>query len=150
MHLNPGALAALRRGPLAGAGAAAYWQLASSVAVHESKQREWAAIMQCIAILTRKGFSERKESAHLHNFPMGAALYKSGVSELRLARLLNAPPSLRADFAVRLCRRLARGEFARFNLITLAHYVLSGKGRTDRILAQTYYRAEAVSRSKTS
>lgn len=141
-HMAPGPLAALRRGPLAGAGTAAFWHLAARIETGEN-EREWAAIMQCIAILTQKGAGADKASAHLVSLPMGEALFRSNVSELRLSRLLNAPAALRADFAVRFCRRLARGEYARFNLITLAHYVLSESGRTDQIIAQTYYRAEA-------
>ena len=141
-RMNPGARAALRRGPMAGAGVAAYWQLAAAYDIG-TRQREWAAIVQCIAILTPKGSPGGLHSPHLRSRPMGAALFKSGISDSRLATLLNAPTSLRPNFAVRLCRRLARGEFARFNLVTLARYVLFGKGETDQILAQTYYREEA-------
>jgi len=140
--MAPGPLAALRRGPLAGAGAAAFWQLATRFEVG-AREKEWAAVIQCIAILTEKGAATDKASAHLSILPMGAALFRSNFSELRLSRFLSAPAAVRADFAVRLCRRLARGEHSRFNLITLAHYVLSKSEKTDRIIAQAYYRAQA-------
>ena len=139
--LGPGALSALRRGPMEGAGVAAYWRLAVQ---HEIGPQEtaWSQLVQAIAILTPRGGQENKQSAHLTGVSMGKALYSAGVSEGRLATLLGAPQALRPDLAVRLCRRLARSENARFNLVTLGHYVLGGGVVTDRIIAKEYYRAE--------
>ena len=74
---------------------------------------------------------------------MGAALYKAGVSELRLARLLDAPREMRRDLTVRLCRRLAATEHKRFHLRTLAELILFGSEETNRRIARDYYRAEA-------
>ena len=75
---------------------------------------------------------------------MGRALCEADMSELRLARLLSAAPELRWEVAVRTCRRLAAGEFNRFNLVTLGEFVLFGGDHTDRRIARDYYRARAA------
>ena len=144
-RLDPGSAAALRRGPLAGAGTAAFWKLAAEYAPGGAARDEagWAALIQAIAILTPKGRETDRRSAHDHTIPMGAALYKAGVSELRLARLLDAPREMRRDLTVRLCRRLAATEHKRFHLRTLAKLILDGSEKTNRRIARDYYRAEA-------
>ena len=105
-NLDPGSAAALRRGPLAGAGAAAFWKLAAEHASSGAVRDEtgWAALVRAIAILTPKGRETGRTPAHDPKISMGAALYGAGVSELRLARLLNAPREMRRDLAIRLCR----------------------------------------------
>ena len=143
-RLDPGSAAALRRGPLAGAGAAAFWKLAAEYAPGTARDEEgWAALIQAIAILTPKGREADRRSAHDPTVPMGAALYKAGVSELRLARLLGAPKELRRDLAVRACRRLAATEHKQFHLRTLAELILHGSEETNRRIARDYFRAEA-------
>ena len=152
-NLNPGSAAALRRGPLAGAGAAAFWKLAAEHASSGAAQDEtgWAALVQAIAILTPKGRETDRTPAHDPKVSMGAALYGAGVSELRLARLLNAPREMRRDLAVRLCRRLAATEHKRFDLRTLEKLILFDDDYTNhrddptnhRRIARDYYRAEA-------
>lgn len=144
-RLTPGPAAALRRGPLSGAGAAAFWQL---MATHQPKTNDeagWAALVQGIAILTPKGTDPNKKLAHEYRFPMGSVLSKAEFSELRLARLLNAPKEIRRDLAVRLCRRLSRTEHNRFNLGTLARFILFADDETDRQIARDYYRAKVES-----
>ncbi len=147
-RLRPGPAAALRRGPLAGAGAAAFWKLTAKYAPNEAAKNEygWAALIQAIAILTPKGRDPNKKSAHDHRVPMGRALYKSAFSELRLARLLAATTDLRRELAVRACRRLAATGQNRFDLVTLAYFILFGYDRTDRRIASHYYRAEATAK----
>ena len=100
-------------------------------------------MVQAIAILTPKGRKQGKDSAHQDTPQMGEALHDARVSELRLARLLAAPPDQRSDIVVRTCRRLARTDFKRFNLVLLAQFVLSTDG-TDaaRRIARDYYRAD--------
>ena len=143
-HLDPGSAAALRRGPLAGAGAAAFWKLAAEYAPGAARDEEgWAALIQAIAILTPKGREADRRSAHDPTVPMGAALYEAGVSELRLARLLGAPKEMRRDLAVRACRRLAATEHKRFDLRTLAKLILFDNEKTNHRIARDYYRAEA-------
>lgn len=145
-RLDPGPAAALRRGPYNGAGAAAFWKLLAKHnpvgAVHN--EAGWAALIQAIAVLTPKGRDPGKKPAHDYSVPMGRALCEAGVSELRLARLLSAAPDFRRDVAVRTCRRLAADEPNRFNLVTLAEFVLFGGDRTDRRIARDYYRAQAA------
>ena len=145
-RLDPGPAAALRRGPCSGAGAAAFWKLLTK---HDPvgavyNEAGWAALIQAIAILTPKGRDPAKQSAHAYSLPMGQALCRAEFTELRLARLLSAAPDLRRDLAVRTCRRLANGEFNRFNLVTLAEFVLFGGDRTGRRIARDYYRAQAA------
>ncbi len=143
-RLDPGSAAALRRGPLAGAGAAAFWKLAADYAPGGARDEAgWAALIQAIAILTPKGRETDRRSAHDYNIPMGAALYKAGVSELRLARLLGAPKEMRRDLAIRACRRLAATEHKRFDLRTLAKLILFDSEKTNHGIARDYYRAEA-------
>ena len=145
-RLDPGPAAALRRGPYRGPGAAAFWKLLARHnpfgAVHN--EAGWAALMQAIAVLTPKGRDPKKQSAHDYSLSMGRALYEAEFSEARLARLLSAAPELRREVAVRTCRRLAAGEFNRFNLVTLGEFVLFGGDRTDRRIARDYYRARAA------
>ena len=149
-NLDPGSAAALRRGPLAGAGAAAFWKLAAEYASSGAARDEagWAALIQAIAILTPKGRETDRRPAHDPTIPMGAALYEAGVSELRLARLLGAPREMRRDLALRLCRRLAATEHKRFHLRTLAELILFGSENTNRRIARDYYRAEARHRTE--
>ena len=148
--LDPGSAAALRRGPLAGAGAAAFWKLMAKHAPHRTANDEprWAALLQAIAILTPKGAESDRKPAHEPNFSMGAALYDAEVSELRLARLLGAPKEMQRDLAVRLCRRLSTTEHGRFHLRTLASLILFGDDETNRRIARDYYfRAQANERA---
>lgn len=146
--LAPGPAAALRRGPLAGAGAAAFWKLTAEHVPNEVRKNEegWAALIQAIAILTPKGRDPNKKPAHDRRLPMGTALYKANFSELRLARLLAATSELRRDLAVRACRRLATTGQNRFDLVTLAYFVLFGHDKTDRRIASHYYRADATAK----
>lgn len=145
-RLTPGPAAALRRGPLSGAGAAAFWQLMATHQPRTNDEAGWAALIQGITILTPKGTDPEKRSAHEYRFPMGSVLSKAELSELRLARLLNAPKEMRRDLVVRLCRRLSRTEHSRFNLETLARFILFADDDTDRRIARDYYRTDAESK----
>ena len=145
-RLGPGPAAALRRGPLNGAGAAAFWKLLArhgpvGAALDEAG---WASLIQAIAVLTPKGRDAEKRSAHDRSLSMGQALFAARFSELRLGRLLAAAPELRRNLAVRVCRRLAAGESNRFDLVTLGHFILSCGEVTDRRIARDYYRAYAA------
>lgn len=144
-RLDPGPAASLRHGPLAGAGAAAFWQLLATRDVRVNDEQDWAALIQAIAVLTPKGTQPDKRSAYDGGTTMGAVLHAAKVSDLRLARLLNAPRHTRGVAAVRLCRRLARSEDCRrFDIRTLARFILHGDDRTDRRIASEYYRAKAT------
>ncbi len=150
-RLDPGPAAALRHGPLNGAGAAAFWKLLAEYSPVGAVCREsaWAAVIQAIAVLTPKGRDPGKQPAHDYALQMGRALFKAKVSELRLARLLAARPVLRRELAVRVCRRLAATGPNRFNLVTLADFVLSANAdSTARRIARDYYRADAAARRK--
>ncbi len=149
--LDPGSAAALRRGPLNGAGAAAFWNLLERYSPDSAERAEprWAALIQAIAILTPKGRIAGKESAHQGTPSMGEALHGAGVSELRLARLLGAPPDQRSELVVRTCRRLAHTDFKRFNLVALGQFVLSNDStRAARRIARDYYRADLAAKRK--
>ena len=145
--LDPGPVAALRRGPFAGAGSAAFWKLLTEYAPNEAARNEagWAALVQAIAILTPKGRAAGKPSAH-GRLPMGNALYNARLSEVRLARLLAATTALRRERTIRACRQLAAGEHHRFDLVTLAHFILFGDEQTTRTIAREYYSADASTR----
>ncbi len=147
-RLSPGPAAALRRGPLEGAGAAAFWKLMAEHVPNATAAQEtgWAALIQCVAILTPKGREPSKVSAHKHSVPMGGALHSAGLSELRLARLLDAPQPMRRTLSIRLCRWLAGSEQNRFNLVTLGRFILFRNESTDRKIAREYYGADARKR----
>ena len=143
--LGPGPAAALRRGPLSGAGSAAFWKLmATHGPAGASDEVGWGVLIQAIAILTPKGTATNKKPAHDSSVPMGGALYRAGLSELRLARLLTAPREMRRQLSIRTCRRLAAAEQRHFDLITLARFVLYGDDRTGRRIARDYFRVEVT------
>lgn len=149
-RLDPGSAAALRRGPLAGAGAAAFWRLLAKYGPKgvEKNEEGWAALVQAIAILTPKGRNPDKRSSHDSSASMGGTLFGAGVSCLRLARLLAAPAEMRRQLVLRLCRRLSATDHNRFNLVSLAQFILFGDDWTDRRIAREYYRAERESEKK--
>lgn len=151
LHLDPASAAALRRGPLAGAGAAAYWKILAQLDIRTGPALEpaWAALVQAIAVLTPKGERPERQSAHNPAIPFGAALFAAEISELRLARLLNTPRSLRPEASVRICRRLASAGHNRFDLKDLYGLLLNERDWPLRKIAREYYRAEAA-RPKTS
>lgn len=148
-RLGPGPAAALRRGPAKGAGTAAYWQLVAQLE-NDGLQGEspaWEAIIQSIAILTPRGQDPEKQSSHDPTVAMGTALFDAQISELRLAHILNAPPATRRRLIVRTCRRLASSGHGRFDLKTLARFVLyKNSDKPAQRIAREYYRAEATAR----
>lgn len=144
--LEPGQAASLRRDPLAGSGSAAFWYLLAKNGIHPGrKQLEcWATVIRAIALLTPKGRrdSDRpKHSPHDGANPMGTALQRAGISEQRLARLLSARGGMRRDLVIRTCRRLAAKEAVRFDLRTLARFVLFEHESEARWIARKYYAA---------
>ena len=149
-RLKPGPAAALRRGPLEGEGSAAFWQLMADHGIDGTRLElaRWAAIVQAVAILTPRGREEEKPSAHDAGKPMGEALHEAEVSELRLARLLSARSAMRRDLAVRTCRRLAAGVPVRFDLRTLAKFILWENDPSQGYwIARHYYRAVAKAKA---
>lgn len=145
--LDPGPAASLRRDPLAGSGSAAFWQLLAEngIAATERMERRWAAVIQAIAILTPKGRASDgpKPSAHHAGNPMGTALQEAGVSDQRLARMLAARGKTRRELVIRTCRRLAGKEPVRFDLRTMAQFVLFEDEEAARWIARKYYTAAA-------
>lgn len=134
-RLSPGPAAALRRDPAResgtaaywGSGTAAYWRLVAQLEKDglQAENPAWETIIQSIAILTPRGQDPKKRSSHDPTVAMGAALFNAQFSELRLAQLLNAPPAARRRLVVRTCRRLASSGHYRFDLRTLAGFVLA-------------------------
>ena len=152
--LEPGPAASLRRDPLVGSGGAAFWYMmaANGIRPGNRKLERWAAVIQAIAILTPKGrrdFGRPKPSPHDGGNPMGTALHQAGITEQRLARLLSARRGMRRDLLVRTCRRLAAKEEVRFDLRTLARFVLFEDESEARWIARHYYAAH-VSAARTS
>ena len=157
--LDSASVAALRRGPLAGAGSAAFWDLVAAYGIG-SRPEEWASVLQAMAILTPVWGSAGRAtqaSAHDRSRPMGAAMFGAGVSELRLARLLSTRGHLRCDMLIRLCRRLSRAaENRRFDLVTLGWFAVHQNEETDRQIARDYCRAaprqrrDALARASTT
>ncbi len=143
--LDPGSAASLRRDPLSGSGAAPFWNLLARNRIEASGEslKRWATVIQAIAILTPKGRDSAKASAHNGSIPMGGALHRAGITHLRLARLLSARGQMRRDLLIRACRRLAVREPIRFDLRTLAKFVLYEDESQAQFIARKYYTAAA-------
>lgn len=146
-RMGPGLAASLRRDPLAGSGSAAFWDLLARNGIPGGRRMlpRWAAVIQAIAILTPKGGAsgERRPTAHNGGNPMGTALQEASISDLRLARLLAAKGKTRRDLVIRTCRRLAAKEPIRFDLRTMARFVLFEDEEAARWIARKYYTAAA-------
>lgn len=151
-RLDSGALAALRRGALVGAGAPAFWTL---LARHDlsAVRRDidgWAAVMQGMALMTPRGRDQNRPPAHDPRMPLGRALANGGTteregpsspplfSELRLARLMASKGMIRQDLALRACRMFASHE-VRINWSQMARLILDGDEYTARRIARDYY-----------
>ena len=144
-HLGSGPLAALRRGPLEGAGCAAFWQIMASHRIEATDRglKVWAAIVQAIAILTPRGRAEGKLSAHNPGIKLGSALCEAGISDLRLARLLSSKGAMRQELMIRQCRRLAASGNVRFDMFNLARFLLFERSdRPAQKIAESYYRSK--------
>lgn len=140
--LSPGLLAELRRGLLDGGGSAAFWRIMAKFEVPIHLEKEWAGLIQSIAILIPKGDRSERTSPHNPTVGLGTALYQANFSELRLARLLSARQDMRIDLTIRACRRLAASRYNQLNLITLAKLVLFNDEYAEYRVAREYYRAE--------
>ena len=137
--LERGLLAELRRGPLSGAGSVAFWKLVAEYDIPNYRELNWAVLTQAIAILTPKGEIAKNNSAYDPDVSMGRALYQSKFSDLRLARLLSARQDMRLDIIIRACRRLAAQKCNRFDLRTLARFILFQDVSTDQKIAREFY-----------
>jgi len=144
---GPGTLAALRRGPLEDQGVAAFWKLVAPLDLNPVKENDWAAIVQCIAILVPKG--DIRVDPHQPQTGMGTMLYSAHISELRLTALLSAPREERRTLLPRICRRLAsQAEYSQFNLTDLAYLVISNKQEFAWKVAKDYYREQAADQKR--
>ena len=125
-RLEPGPAAALRRGPLRGPGAYAFWRLITRYEPkgYEQAIEAWAALAQAIAILTPKGRDKEKPPAHDGRRAFGRALAETGVKEARLTQLLTTPPPRRRHLAIAACRRIARSGNPRIDVRTLCALML--------------------------
>ena len=132
---------ALSRGPLA---VAAFWQLVRQATTPATVRDvdNWAALIQALAILTRKRTPHPFTYAPARS--MGAALFDAGVSELWLARLLAARGQRRRDLMIRTCYRLTAARRHRFDLRRLARFLLVADDETDRRIAREYYETDAT------
>ena len=77
---------------------------------------------------------------------MGVALFGAEVSEVWLSRLLSARGRSRRELTIRTCHRLTAAQRHRFDLRTLARFLLVEDERTDRRIAREYYEADASAR----
>ncbi len=141
-ELESGLAASLRRNPMEGRGISGLYHVFRETSLQPSGERErlWAVVIQCIAILTPRGRRSGRPSAHNPKIPMGVAIRRAGVSEHRLTRLLASKGSARRDQVIRLCRRLANNRAsARFDLRTLARFVLSEEEHSALKIARHYH-----------
>ena len=122
-HLDPGALAALRR-MKAESAAPAFWRLAAQhrdTIGRPDLAEQWTAILRILAILAPRGDPDERPFLHNPSRPLGAALCDGGdpgwpggerphpvFSERRLAQLMAARGTQRAVLLTRAARALAR------------------------------------------
>jgi len=163
-HLASGDLAMLRRAPLrrGEAGAPAFWLLSAR---HDfPAEPRWAAIIQAMALLTRRSSEGRTHhSPHDPAVPLGRALCdgndpawpgageaRPALSELRFARLLNSHGEKRQELLLRAVRMLARAERP-VNCVDIAAFLLAAPGHEGpaRRLARDYYGRLAFARRQT-
>lgn len=149
-HLDPGALASLRRMQDDGA-VPAYWRLAASRPPLSDRSGRWTHIVRALAILTPKGAPEDRGDLHDKDRPLGMALCDGGdpvwpsaprpkLSERRLAQLISARGVQRDVLLTRAIRALAasKPKEAKLSVPEIAWAFL----RTDisAMLAAPYYR----------
>jgi len=155
--LPPGPLAQLRRAT-PGDGIASFWRvyhLQKLAAQRGMADADWEWVVAALALLTPTGNDPEKRSAHEAGTSLGRALFAVGVSELRVARVLNAPFVERREALMRLVRVLARAD-ARFDTRELAKLLLfpneepSDPKNPLRRLARDYYAAEAAAEKEKS
>lgn len=156
-HLDPGALAALRRMGDDGV-APAYWRLAARHDELARRPESWAPFVRAVAILTPKEASEdRLDDPSERGAKLGRALCDGGdadwpgplapgqaprplLSERRLAQLLAARGAQRGVLLTRAVRALAarKPAAAGLDVVDLAWAFLD-PGRPD-VIARPYYR----------
>lgn len=166
--LDPGSLAELRRMDASGAGATAYWRLASRYPDTIGHRHEtWMAIVRTLAILTPKGDPDTRPPLHDPKRRLGDVLCDGGdpdwpgentarpaISERRLAQLMSARAQQRPILLERAVRALARTRQpgAGINVVDIAWWLLSNDpAGAARRLAERYYarldRAERIQQS---
>jgi len=137
----PGYLAQLRRLDADRPDGIAFWQL---VATHAQRAFEDETLAGALAIVLR-GMALTREFLTTERRGLGMALAESGVSELRLLRLLRADRSRLDEETRQLARLLAsKGEAGRFDWSEILWLVLTADTETGdrcrRAVARDYYR----------
>lgn len=153
-YLSTGDMASLKRGPMkkGEVGAPVFWLYSARYDFPDDE--DWAAILQAMALLAvgsedGKGF----KNPHDKNYSFGRALCEGGdkgwgggvdarpvLSELRLARLLNAKGEHRRDMLLRVVRLIARVKTP-VNCMDIAWLILQPDGDwAVRSIARDYYR----------
>ena len=143
---SPGDLADLRRMQPGRPGCPAFWRLAAAVLepqghlppgdglARERAESHWGTILA--------GMAHGKD-LHRKGRPLGRALAESGVSELRLLRLLRATDQALLDL-VRVTVHQVASEGVTFDWVEMADLILSdGATREDSVrrrIARAYYR----------
>jgi CRISPR type I-E-associated protein CasB/Cse2 len=137
----PGHLAQLRRLDAERPGGIAFWQL---VAKHAPLAFDDERLAEALAIVLR-GMAITREFLTTERRGLGKALAESGVSELRLLRLLRADKARLDEETRQIARLLAsKGESGRFDWSEVLWLVLTAdteKGEScRRAIARDYYR----------
>jgi len=149
-HLDPGALAALRRMDDDGA-VPAFWRLAASREPLSRRADRWAPIVRALAILTPKGTPEERPDLHDAKRPLGEALCDGGnpdwpgaprpmLSERRLAQLMAARAKQRTVLLTRAIRALAASKSSDAGLRVPDIAIAFLDPARPELLAAPYYR----------
>lgn len=148
-RLPPGPLAELRRAH-PGKGAAAFWRVyhQQRLDAQPGHDADWEWVVTALARLTPTGNDPDRRSAHAAGTSLGRALFRAGVREPRVAKVLNAGLRQRRGALMRLVRMLARTG-ATFDTRELARLMLfadpdPARENPLRHLAREYYAAEAA------
>jgi CRISPR system Cascade subunit CasB len=149
-RLDPGPLARLRRAE-PGEPPADFWRLWHGGAwpgrPEKLKSEDWEWVVTAFAIVTPTGAPDGKLAPHDASVPLGRALHAAGISEARVAALLNTPFDLRRPLILRLCRTLAAKRQA-MDMRDLGELLLRPHAPL-RKLADTYYAADAAAAKET-
>lgn len=128
---GPGEKAEARR--MDAEGAPVFWRQVARLGICPQEEADWLRIARLIALMTPASI---ETSVHDKDRPLGAVLATAGFSEQRLARLLAARGSARAEALERAIRMIARSR-PKLDVVGLARFALNRDGNA---AARAYYR----------
>lgn len=128
---DPGEKAEVRR--MGTEGAPVFWRQVVRLGIRPQEEADWLRIARLIALMTP---ASTETSIHDKDRRFGAVLAAADFSEQRLARLLAARGTARAEALERAIRMIARAR-PKLDVVGLARFALDRDGNAT---ARAYYR----------